>query len=225
MKVVIAGDSWSQGEWAMYNGEYKNSHRGLEKYLLDAGHNVVNVGRGGNTNNQSLELLENELVSYTYDYCIFFFTDALRQISQDELLRDEPYTIIQSHIKYVVDKLNYLVDKFQFKLIVVGGNAEFNPIDKLNSTYIVTNMISLLDLNFIKLPFSQSAEWVNLLSACSEDLALSIEQKKQWSEIISSTSKILDQRKNSSWFADGNHPDRNAHRVLFDHLVAVINLH
>lgn len=219
MNIVIAGDSWSQGEWSIINGDYKNTHRGLEKYLLDAGYNVINVGCGGNTNNQSLESLENELLSATYDYCIFFFTDALRQISQFELTNDEPYNVIHSHINYVINKLNYLIEKFQLKFIIIGGNAEFNPVQPHYATHIVSNMVSLLDPKFINLPYSQSVEWVQLLAT---NPTLSVVQKEQWTEIIKNSNLIADQRRNSNWFADGNHPNRESHKILFDHLLSVL---
>ena len=54
MKIIIAGDSWGVGEWT----DGQRTHRGLEQYLSDAGHIVINLSRGGMSNMSIIDALD-----------------------------------------------------------------------------------------------------------------------------------------------------------------------
>jgi hypothetical protein len=76
-KIIITGDSWAMGEWT----DFKLTHRGLEQYLLDAGHSVVNVADRGIGNQAALTALEIELIKQESIDCIIWFqTDPMREL-------------------------------------------------------------------------------------------------------------------------------------------------
>lgn len=53
--IIIAGDSWSLGEW---DKQGQLSHPGLGGFLQEANYKVWNVGLGGGSNNQTIHRLE-----------------------------------------------------------------------------------------------------------------------------------------------------------------------
>ena len=55
--ILISGDSWGAGAWK----DGKVYHRGLEQYLHDDGHSVVNLSIGGGSNFHSIERITNFL--------------------------------------------------------------------------------------------------------------------------------------------------------------------
>ena len=61
--IAIIGDSWGCGEWNFVPGVVgvTITHTGLEQYLLDDDHKVINLSRGGNQNFESIESLEKYL--------------------------------------------------------------------------------------------------------------------------------------------------------------------
>ena len=48
MTILIAGSSWGRGEWNPQTTEVL--HTGLEQYLKDAGHHVINISKSGISN-------------------------------------------------------------------------------------------------------------------------------------------------------------------------------
>jgi len=81
MKIIIAGDSWGIGEWT----DGQRTHRGLEQYLLDDGHSVINLSRGGMSNMSIIDALEQGLKEHKdADRVIWFQTDPMRELLTSE---------------------------------------------------------------------------------------------------------------------------------------------
>ena len=79
-RIIIAGDSWAAGEW---NTDATVAHRGLQKFLTDDGHNVVNISYPGGSNLQAVERLNNyiQLNDSLLETIVFFFiTEFFREI-------------------------------------------------------------------------------------------------------------------------------------------------
>lgn len=223
--VLITGDSWSRGEWDGYPDNYRITHSGINQYLTDAGYGVVNVGAGGNSNNESLAALEQELIKNKYNHCIFFFTDALRQVTSYDVLNFTPYILIETHTNYITNKLIQLKLEHQVKLTLIGGLGNFAPTIDHNFDYVIDNMKKLLVPSFINYPYANSVEWRDVLLTIDKDNILSADKKEQWSEIIKN-SDLVDQQfrlhRNLFW-PDGQHPNRIAHQILFDHIIQLWN--
>ena len=77
MHILIAGDSWSQGEWDVADGSYRVVHQGLIYFLQRLNYNIVNVGYGGSTNTTQVERIQDNIDSA--DIIIWFQTDPLRE--------------------------------------------------------------------------------------------------------------------------------------------------
>jgi len=78
MHILIAGDSWSQGEWGENSErEYVVLHRGLTEYLQNDGHTVTNIGQGGGDNYSQVVLIREQ--PNIYDRIIWFQSDPLRE--------------------------------------------------------------------------------------------------------------------------------------------------
>lgn len=103
MKILVAGDSWGVGEWT--NGQ--RTHLGLEQYLRDAGHDVVNVSRGGWSNLSVLKALEQGLKTNNIDCVIWLQTDPMRELltSEEEIPRNtvmpfsKEFTLFKGHLR------------------------------------------------------------------------------------------------------------------------------
>jgi hypothetical protein len=82
--IVIAGDSWSVGEWDQDLN--KITHSGLEQYLSEDGHAVCNIGASGNSNAGAVQDLRSCLnilksVGQTVDRAFVFQTEWHRDFN------------------------------------------------------------------------------------------------------------------------------------------------
>jgi len=79
LKIYIGGDSWGLGEWAWNGRNNVNTHRGLEQYLINAGHTVHNASVSGIGNAGTYAQLVNSIAKgREYDRYILFQTCSIR---------------------------------------------------------------------------------------------------------------------------------------------------
>lgn len=226
-KFIITGDSWSQGEWNGKSTDYKIIHKGFHQYLIDAGHDVTNVGRGGYNNNQSLSALLNELPNNNYTHCFFFFTDPLRQSTYKEFSSQLPSTIIRNHTNVIIKKLDDLSKQTGIKIIIIGGCAkvvisDYNPT---NIDLIIPSISELLVPFFVDSGCTFSEEWtrhwLRLKNNCSLDYKHDILNVFDQAQ---NKVNLWKQRRDLFW-PDGEHINRTGHKILFDHVINYINQH
>lgn len=215
MRFLITGDSWSQGEWDGYPTDYKITHLGIQQYLLDDGYDVLNVGKGGFNNIESLAVVENAKIDF--DHLIFFFTDPLRQANEIDIKTILPKVIIKNHVHLVEEKLLKIKKDKQSKITVIGGCAKFQP----NSSYIdyiIPSITELLVEKFTDSEFMTSREWEEHFFKFEKNFNSA--QKQQWLEVMSEASKKYQAwKKNKEYFwPDGLHANRHGLKILYHQL-------
>jgi len=84
MKIIVAGDSWAKGEWDKNSRTNENNvvaHGGLQQYLTEDGHEVIDASLGGQSNLAILSLIRQKLdANENIDYIFMFQTDPMREI-------------------------------------------------------------------------------------------------------------------------------------------------
>jgi hypothetical protein len=224
-KIIITGDSWSQGEWNGYPGDYRITHGGVQQYLIEAGYPVTNVGRGSYNNNESLAALIAELPN-KYTHCIFFFTDPLRQTTYEEFSTTLPSVIIRNHVNHLLESLDNINKETGIKIVVVGGCAKliFKDYVPTNIDFVVPSLCELLIPEFIDNEFMNSQEWND--HWLKLETKLSFEHKKEIYDVCNNADIKFDTWKNRKdlFWPDGIHVNSRGHKILFDYLIDNLNL-
>ena len=93
--MIIAGDSWACGEWQIGSGIFPLCvHKGIEQYAIDEGMKVRNLSRGGDSNQDQVNIVAN---SNVYNEKVFWFiTDPLRGL---EPTTENPMLIAQESLR------------------------------------------------------------------------------------------------------------------------------
>ena len=222
MHFLLAGDSWSQGEW--YNNDV--THKGLEQYILDSRHDVTNVGRGGIDNCEALYQVERALWP-GIDHLIFFHTDVLRSCLAIDLRLNLPMDMLKKYQAWTADLLDRIKkNNSNLKITVIGGCGKFNTESTSAWNYCVPSLTELLVPGYSDTEFWASQTWIRFINEHASG-ELSGEHKSQILKIedaIESKKKCwLDNK--DFFYPDGTHPNRHAHKLLFEHLTKLWNLH
>jgi hypothetical protein len=225
MRVLISGDSWSQGEWEQIDGCATVTHGGISQYLQDDGHDVVNVGRGGFNNIESMNSML-EVLDDSFEHFILFFTDPLRQATSEEIKAVIPQDIIESHFDYILEQFKYIKSQYPNIIItVIGGCAKFTKVSELIDL-IIPSINELLIPTFNDTHFMDSVEWRKFFDLHYRKFTQ--EQKVAWTEVIVKTShKFSLWHENPEFFwPDGYHTNKKGHKFLYDHIINEwLNLH
>ena len=211
MRILITGDSWGCGEWDGLNVDYRVTHTGIEQYLRDDGYDVKNVSVGGNNNLQSLEAAKSE----SFDHLIFFFTDPLRQATNEEFTIQSPMAIIQNHTRHVCDYLQYFP-----KVTLIGGCVKVKP--QVNLDYVIPSVSELLVPGFKDSPYMTSHEWEDHWIKIKRP---SLKFKKEILDITDQAGRKYQLWKDNPdlFWPDGLHANRKGIRILYDHMLSLWN--
>lgn len=234
MNILIAGDSWGLGEWMRGDLGIGTSHTGLEHYLSEIDHNVVNLSIAGGSNLQILRRLTSFLERHPdkkFDQ-IFVF--------QTEYTRDYPYAHEDdwTHIKHANDLahiwlarfysgLSEISKKYNITIDIIGGCCDTVWLDDFDAHYPGVNIIcqSLVNLITKNQPritnpvlswYTRSTvDLIKKLNALLPDF-----EKNQLLDLID----LGFERENLVWgkpkyfFPDGIHANRHGHKILFDYI-------
>ena len=255
--IVIAGDSWGLGEWEANSRTTTKQpiiagdrvcHQGLEYYLTEQGHNVLNLSIRGGSNSMSFEALEkwfnksarsNEITSIKH---IFVFqTDWLRdfyvkppgflggliQVDKGEfwspVVSRELINIYLSRFYY---SLSNLACEYNVKIGLIGGLGDTMWFDNFEQEYpglfiacqSFTNLC-LHDNHRIQEPVFGVGFTNTFIKYCVTN-ANNIEEKEFFiKQMELADDKLKLFERNPKWFfPDGIHPNRFAHEKLFGYL-------
>lgn len=224
MKILITGDSWGKGEWGWdANGNYCNTHPGLQAYLEHDGHAVTNVSRGMGSNLDAYRACQKALEKDEFDVIIWFETDPLRD------LKPENYHAIRYQFKTyreLLDESSKLRDR-SYKdfgslgqpIRCIGGSSKIDA--SMMSSYenllpLISSITELL-LDGYEHPELWASDWIFLIDRQFDIASINefLKQKQKQDKLAT--------YKNLFW-PDGQHPNRHAWQLVYDHIKPILNL-
>ena len=240
--ILIVGDSWACGEWDGHGDQPSNiSHGGLGQYLRDQGHAVVNLGKGGGSNLESASRardflspqngFDNQVTAvivfqteWTRDVVDFWNLDEFAKINYD-------YADYKNRVvARFYHRLSQTATNTDIPIYLVGGCSDTTWLDSWQQHYPevhvacqswVNLMISGRDRvdrpvlsrfgseTEILVDYAKSKMDSTNTELLLEDLDLAQQRNSQWTQL----------RQQGLLCADGTHPNRLAHRILFDYLI------
>lgn len=238
---LISGDSWSVGEWhPCKHPTSEITHGGLSQYLHEEGQIVVNVGQGGSSNRESYLRIRNfffnnhHLRSYPNKQVIVFKSEWTRDFAymdpEDKDFYDQPMTLrdrINSRFYY---DLSALAQEWDVTIKIIGGCSDTLLFDDFQNAYpgleiICQSMVNLLVNNCATIEnpvfsvFStdpRAMDFLKLLKKHTTDVQAmeilldEIDRGHQRSDIFGERKDLF--------YPDGTHPNREAHKILYDFL-------
>ena len=251
-KIVVAGSSWARGEWAPGNPVVQ--HDGIKQYFTDAGYTVVDASQARSYHTRVIAHLDKKLKEHYTDNDIVFFimADPLLDIIQPELetlgfKRDSTarnlmgftqeiqragglINLIRQQQNSIYQQLNLVAKTHNVKIHCIGGtyNVNTNLLNKYtNLLPTVVSWIHLLAGQYAEHPGTDDPEfgitytwginYINL-SAYTPEFALQVQHEFK---SISDTTGIMEEL---IFHPDGLHPNREGHKILYDHLTKLLNL-
>lgn len=225
-----------------------NSHRGLHTYFEQDGFEVHNKSSGGSSNKDSIDRLikyindGNNLYNKNVDYIFWIVTDPIRDLRPYDKLTDQICAsdglekLIKNLFHDVCDYANSLAKIHDLKIHLIGGITSFDPkeIDPYEAlvALIPSWYYFLLTDEETKL-IPKTTVWTSQTSDVHIDNIdfkyiskhLNKEKSKKifneyWQ--ISEFHRIV-HNSNAFFKLDNSHPNRDAHRLVYDYIIKYIN--
>jgi len=251
-KIIVAGSSWARGEWAPVGPVVQ--HDGIKQYFADAGYTVVDASQARSYHTRVIAHLDKKLKEHYTDTDIVFFimADPLLDIIQPELetlgfKRDSSarnlmkftqeiqqagglINLIRQQQDQIYSQLDSLAKTYNIQIHCIGGtyNVNTNLLGKYkNLLPTVVSWIYLLAGQYREHPGTDNPEFgitytwgINYidLSTYTPEFALQVQQEFR---SISDTTGIMEEL---IFQPDGLHPNREGHKILYNHLTKLLNL-
>jgi hypothetical protein len=243
--ILITGDSWGCGEWNGQGDRRSNiDHAGLAQYLRQHGHRVVNLSKGGGSNLESAGRVEdflaeeNGFVNQVNCVLVFqteWYRDVVNLWSLDEFQQvNYNYEQLKGRlISRFYHKLSAIAVHHSIKIYVTGGCSDTVWLDQFEKYYPGVQIVcqSWVNLMLENQPMIDQpvfarfgSETQNLVQYAKnkldqsslefllKDLSAAKERDTRWAQLASQGLLCSDQ----------THPNRMAHKILFDHLMTCI---
>jgi hypothetical protein len=232
--IVIAGDSWSCGEWSEDNRTL--SHPGLTKYLSDMGYLVINLSKPGGSNIHSADRVDNFLTASAHlniSHIFVFQTEWIRDVGveNEEVLVEDVATGYSNLKMRLMSRFYYQLSRIsqQNKTLVhlIGGCGDTIWLDKFSQEYpglsvccqSLTNLLLTgnhrIDDPVYTIITKQSKKEIAYLkkNLDSKDLKLLLDDIDKGRQRLTTW---IEQK--SFFWPNGCHANQTAHRILFEFL-------
>lgn len=239
-KVIIAGDSYGLGEWragGKWGTGIKVTHPGINQYFEEYGYQVVNCAGSGFSFEESISSLRDCLFDCYQpgDIVLCIQTDPSRSVDYSTLTQNiKKHNGLNSLLYELINKNYSSLDELgkQHNTIIhlIGGLFDlYFKQTYSNLNFLIKSWIALI-LQDQSLEYSEYfknqfgiIKSISIQHIMVEELDYTlsqqiIEELWQWSQ----NEKII--RLNRRMFNDGFHPNRHGHKILFENLVATLNL-
>lgn len=237
--IIVAGDSWSMGEWSTRcDGLH---HGGISQYLSDHGFNVINLGIAGGSNRETMlavtNFFRNNLHIKKSDTLIIIFQtewtrDFPYMIAEDEEFLCDPTTLKDRLISRFYYDLSAVSKEFDIGIKILGGASDALSIDDFVDTYPGVEIICQSVTNLLITGNSQIDDPVfSTFTAPSESAIQEIRKHIVDNETMASLIEQIEKghERCQLWsdnplmfFPDGSHPNREAHKVICDYVIRKI---
>ena len=220
-RIIIAGDSWGCGEWDFDPIETGHiiTHKGIEQYFLDDGYAVVNLCKGGASNNFAINSLRNYPNITDGDIILWFQTDPLRDLQPYDGFHEEftNYDTIITAQEKLLEQTYTNLDSIGYKIICIGGCSKLR-IRPQNPYYnLIPILASFAEFAFVEYvhPEVWFSDWYYLVD---RQFDLDSLDKLLYNKELQDQLRLP---KNQNWVSpDGQHPNRIAHRKLYEFLLS-----
>lgn len=228
--ILIAGDSWSVGEWTGHGAPENVGHNGLAQYFAEAGNTVINLGEPGGANFSAHQriwhfLLANQFVKV--DRILIFQTEWFRDLDLNNRSRLSLPILETSIIREFYMRLDTLARRLDLHIDLVGGCSDTINPDQIETEYqnlkvVCQSLVNLVVHGQDRVPDPVFATFTN--RSMIEHL------KNLYRDDVDSTSFLLDRidqglkrikslESHPDWFRpDGYHANRQAHYRLYEFL-------
>jgi hypothetical protein len=238
--IIISGCSWSCGEWDVdHQAEEKISilqHGGLGQYIEESGQTVLNLGIPGGSNLAAAKRVQTWLErnpDVVVDKIFMFQTEYDRD---HRMIFEDDFTNV-THANTVP---NIWVARYCYRLVdiarlarctvyIIGGVADADWFDNFEQDYpgvkIACQSMTNLLINGDHRVDIPVLSWYNKYSPPLIKRIRSHLDDAETAKLLNDVDRGFEREnlvfQHPEWFwPDGNHPNRTAHRVLYDFLVA-----
>jgi hypothetical protein len=236
--VIIAGDSWGCGEWRTIGNDYHISHRGLAAYLLthDPSVSVINLSQPGGSNRITASYISNFLRTNTHlqiSHIVVFQTEWIR-----DLEKQNPIIIDKDLSHGYIGLKNRLISKFYGALSassikydvpiqLIGGCSDTLWFDNFKVEYPGVNTACQSLTNMLLKNNHRNPDPVySIFTKTDQSVIDYIKQRISpadlellLTDIDKGQDRLCQWKKNLNFFyPDGGHPNRTAHKVLYNYL-------
>lgn len=221
MKILLAGDSWGCGVWAKNKKNETPTviHRGIEQFMSDDGHEVVNISQGGFANYEIINKMKS-VINDNFDYIFYIQTDPLRDhfkssiFQKKEIWFTDYQSLLEINNKLMLDTYNKL-NNFGKTIHMIGGcsKVESNMLEQFSNLKLVLCSIPEFICDGYTAPkiFFTQKWWRDELDDrwSLETLDKIIEQQDKWHWL----------GKNCSHFKeDRYHSDRHGYEKVYNYI-------
>jgi lysophospholipase L1-like esterase len=251
-KIFVGGSSWARGEWAPGNPVVQ--HDGIKQYFADAGYTVVDVSQARSYHRRVIAYLDKKLNDHytTGDIVLFIMADPLLDLIMPELAsmklkRDidaknlpELTGLVRQQgglinlIRYQQDQIYQQLDavakKYNVQVHCIGGTYNVNTNLLGNYTNLLSTVVSWIyllagqyrehpgtDQPTFGITYTWGLTYINL----DTYTPVFADQVRQEFDRISDTTGIMNEL---IFHPDGLHPNREGHKILYNHLTELLKL-
>tara|TARA_R110000822_G_C15276685_1_gene489770 strand:- start:73 stop:846 length:774 start_codon:yes stop_codon:yes gene_type:complete len=242
MNIIVIGDSWGVGEWPA-DDEIRTKaiidyelieHKGLAQYLEEAGHTVINLSKGAETNDYSLWQTELYLqrISKNIDVVYVFQTRFHADIDVNEYAINTTFRDLLSryNTEFLLN-LSTIAVRYGVKIKLIGGNSDVYTYPNLEIDFPGVSVVCQSFQNLLihqnsepDFPlFSGDLQTPNMNRKNSDELDKFVLSCKDFDYVLEYIDRAanrnieLGKLRELMW-PDGWHPNRAGHKLLFDHL-------
>jgi hypothetical protein len=240
--IVIAGDSWACGEWRDDGMLGRGiSHPGLSEYLTNLGYLVVNLGKAGGSNINSIERVSDFLKVSSYlkiSHVFVFQTEWIRDIK----FEDEEILVEDIATGYLSLKMR-LISRFYYKLSrvaqqakvtihIIGGCSDTIWLSEFTKEYPGVEIACQSMTNLLLTGNHRIADPVYAVITSQFEEQVKSFKKTMDSNNLELLLADMDEGKQRLWmweqekrffWPDGAHANQTAHNILFDFLKTQIS--
>ena len=249
-KIFVSGSSWARGEWV----GPKVVHRGLIQYFSDDGYTVIDAGQSRSWHSRVINHLDKQLAQHYQhnDIVLFVMADPLLDIIMPELnqlhvkrtnsvknLKNFTENILQAggliallrkQQQQIYQQLDDVAKKHNAVIDCIGGTYNVNTKLLDNFSNLNPRVISWIDLLIghlreypgigdpeVGVSYTWDIDYINLDTYQPEFAA----QVRDEFECVTHYSSMLTEL---IFHPDGLHPNREGHKILYNHLKKLLNL-
>jgi hypothetical protein len=238
---MLAGDSWGRGEWDPTCSVIL--HSGLEKYLKESGHIVLNICIGGISNQDIVNRISNYLQRSSRllpELILVFQTEYTRDFKHNKMQTDFFDSQDWTNLTNIQDLQNCWVERFYLQLCkiatmfsipikIIGGCSDTKFFDNMENDYpgcdIVCQSFTNLILNGQHTILNPVFSWYTQSAKNLIQKLYKVLPPASIDDLLNEMDRGFEREcslaENPDFFyPDGKHPNRIGHQILFDFLMS-----